>query len=106
MDIISKFAKKPKILCLHGHAASAKILEAELQVWPEFVLEKMDLIFIDAPFPVEEQTSLFGPPYFEWFHYNQVTFSFSLSFFSDLIFVHLDKKNLYDEVSNFVLHSY
>ncbi|KAK3042925.1 hypothetical protein RJ639_001001 [Escallonia herrerae] len=45
---------KPRVLCLHGYRESAAIMERHMEVWPNDVLEKMDLVFIDAPFPAEE----------------------------------------------------
>lgn len=71
--------KKPKILCLHGHGASAKILQEEMKRWPDFVLEMMDLVYIDAPFPLEDQSGnkgKFDPPYYEWFQAYEVRFSY------------------------------
>ncbi|XP_057492673.1 uncharacterized protein LOC130778196 isoform X3 [Actinidia eriantha] len=62
--------RKPRFLCLHGFRSSGKILQTEIQQWPDFVLEKMDLVFVDAPFPAEGKSGLdgkFDPPYYEWF---------------------------------------
>ncbi|KAK3042924.1 hypothetical protein RJ639_001000 [Escallonia herrerae] len=70
----SRLTKKPKILCLHGFRTSGAILEKETQVWPEVVLGKMDLVFIDAPFPAQGKSGVEGkydPPYFEWFQANE-----------------------------------
>ncbi|WOG91822.1 hypothetical protein DCAR_0311077 [Daucus carota subsp. sativus] len=42
--------KKSKILCLHGGRSSGVLLKEELEIWPSSVLERMDLVCIDAPF--------------------------------------------------------
>ncbi|XP_017238119.1 uncharacterized protein LOC108211119 [Daucus carota subsp. sativus] len=60
---ISKM-KKSKILCLHG-----ALLKEELQIWPSNVLERMDLVFIDAPFRVEDEDF----PAFSWIHAQDTT---------------------------------
>ncbi|KAE9450037.1 hypothetical protein C3L33_18066, partial [Rhododendron williamsianum] len=66
--------RKPRVLCLHAFRTSGKIFEKQTEVWPEFVREKMDLVFIDAPFPAEGGSGVqgkFDPPYYEWFQFNQ-----------------------------------
>ncbi|KAL3728680.1 hypothetical protein ACJRO7_033286 [Eucalyptus globulus] len=66
--------EKPRILCLHGFRTSAKILETQIHKWPESVLEKLDLVYLDAPYPSTGQSGvegIFDPPYFEWFQANQ-----------------------------------
>ncbi|KAL3323582.1 hypothetical protein AABB24_037967 [Solanum stoloniferum] len=66
--------KKPRILCLHGYRESAKILKKLILRWPESVTGKLDLIFLDAPFPAKGKSRLegfFDPPYFEWFRFNK-----------------------------------
>lgn len=55
--------KKLKILGLHGHSTSGAILKKELQVWPSNVLEMMDFVFINAPFPRHDLPI----PGFSWF---------------------------------------
>ncbi|XP_035831453.1 esterase AGAP003155 isoform X2 [Helianthus annuus] len=52
--------KKPRFLCLHGHGSNATLLEDHFKNWPDFVLEKMDFVFINGPFPVDDGL-------FEWF---------------------------------------
>ncbi|WOG91819.1 hypothetical protein DCAR_0311074 [Daucus carota subsp. sativus] len=42
--------RKSKILCLHGGRSSGVLLKEELEIWPSSVLERMDLVCIDAPF--------------------------------------------------------
>ncbi|XP_059624205.1 uncharacterized protein LOC132267148 isoform X2 [Cornus florida] len=68
-----QLVKKPRILCLHGFRSSSAILKKELEIWPEFVLNMMDLVFLDAPFPAEGEPSGEGkfPPYYEWFESNE-----------------------------------
>lgn len=61
-----KAEKKFKVLCLHGYGDSGAYLKMQLQVWPSNVLETMDFVFIDAPFPTQKKP--FGPfPAFYWF---------------------------------------
>ncbi|KAF7130635.1 hypothetical protein RHSIM_Rhsim10G0170900 [Rhododendron simsii] len=72
-----QLARKPRVLCFHGFRTSGKIFEKQTEVWPEFVREKMDLVFIDAPFPAEGGSKggvaeeLFDPPLYEWFQANK-----------------------------------
>jgi len=76
----SRTHEKPRILCLHGFRTSAKILETQIHKWPESVLEKLDLVYLDAPYPSTGQSGvegIFDPPYFEWFQGNQVRFPVS-----------------------------
>ncbi|KAD6119552.1 hypothetical protein E3N88_10823 [Mikania micrantha] len=66
--------RKPRILCLHGFRTSGKILETQLKKWPESVLEMIDFVFPDAPFPCtgkSEVEGIFDPPYYEWFQFNK-----------------------------------
>ncbi|XP_042977862.1 esterase AGAP003155-like isoform X2 [Carya illinoinensis] len=66
--------KKPRILCLHGFRNSGEILKKFVGRLPETVLEKLDLVFLDAPFPAGGKSALegiFDPPYYEWFHSNE-----------------------------------
>ncbi|KAK1391997.1 dihydrofolate reductase-like [Heracleum sosnowskyi] len=55
--------KKFKVLCLHGYGCSGAYLKMRLQVWPSNVLESMDFVFIDAPFPTHSKPF----PAFSWF---------------------------------------
>ncbi|KAG5529554.1 hypothetical protein RHGRI_030074 [Rhododendron griersonianum] len=72
-----QLARKPRVLCFHGFRTSGKIFEEQTQVWPEFVREKMDLVFINAPFPADGGSKglgaeeLFDPPLYEWFQANK-----------------------------------
>ncbi|XP_024027947.1 esterase AGAP003155 [Morus notabilis] len=67
--------KKPRVLCIHGFRTSSEILKRMLQKrWPETVLQKLDLVFLDAPFPAHGKSDvegIFDPPYYEWFQGNQ-----------------------------------
>ncbi|CAA3012305.1 Hypothetical predicted protein [Olea europaea subsp. europaea] len=67
--------KKLRFLCLHGFRTSGEILKKQLVTkWPESVLEKLDLVFVDAPFPCKgksEVEGIFDPPYYEWFQFNK-----------------------------------
>lgn len=68
--------QKLRFLCLHGFRTSGEILKKQLVTkWPESVLEKLDLVFVDAPFPCKgksEVEGIFDPPYYEWFQFNKV----------------------------------
>lgn len=84
--------KKLRILCLHGFRGSGEILKKLIFRWPESVTGKLDLIFLDAPFPAKGKSRLegyFDPPYFEWFQFNKV-FIFASFNFKDSIY---SKKN-------------
>ncbi|CDP01537.1 unnamed protein product [Coffea canephora] len=62
--------RKPRILCLHGFRTSAAILKKLILRWPENVLDKLDLDFLDAPYPAQDKSAvegIFDPPFFEWF---------------------------------------
>ncbi|XP_047307022.1 uncharacterized hydrolase C22A12.06c-like [Impatiens glandulifera] len=67
--------RKPRILCLHGFRTSGEILKTQiLRRWPESVIDKMDLVFPDAPYPSQgksEVEGIFDPPYYEWFQFNK-----------------------------------
>ncbi|OMO73029.1 Serine hydrolase FSH [Corchorus olitorius] len=71
----SRIQRKPRILCLHGFRTSAEILKKMVLQWPETVIEKLDLVFLDAPFPAQGKAPIqdqgFDPPYYEWFQGNQ-----------------------------------
>ncbi|KAF2283922.1 hypothetical protein GH714_017269 [Hevea brasiliensis] len=65
---------KPRILCLHGFRTSASILQKLIARWPETVLQKLDLHFLDGPFPAQGKSDvegIFYPPYYEWYQSNQ-----------------------------------
>ncbi|KAK6940217.1 Serine hydrolase FSH [Dillenia turbinata] len=66
--------KKPRFLCLHGFRTSGEILKKQVHKWPESVLNKIDLVFPDAPFPCQGKSDvegIFDPPYYEWFQFNK-----------------------------------
>ncbi|GAB4861324.1 hypothetical protein Ancab_036485 [Ancistrocladus abbreviatus] len=68
--------RKPRFLCLHGFRTSAEILKKQVGKWPESVLQKLDLVFVDAPFPAQGKSDvegIFDPPYYEWFQFNKFT---------------------------------
>ncbi|OMO56214.1 hypothetical protein CCACVL1_26694 [Corchorus capsularis] len=58
-----------------GGSSSGKILNTQIHRWPETVLEKLDLVFLDAPIPAEENPVLqeqgFDPPFYNWFQSNE-----------------------------------
>nr|KYP66305.1 hypothetical protein KK1_012593 [Cajanus cajan] len=57
--------RKPRILCLHGHGSTKQLVFTK---WPQSVTQKLDLVFLDAPFPVEGTSGIEG---YEWFHANE-----------------------------------
>ncbi|MBA0881555.1 hypothetical protein Goshw_026281 [Gossypium schwendimanii] len=66
----SQIQRKPRILCLHGFRTSAEILKRQVLRWPAAVLDKLDLVFLDAPYPAQGKSGVerfFDPPYYEWF---------------------------------------
>ncbi|KAH7859603.1 hypothetical protein Vadar_003122 [Vaccinium darrowii] len=71
----NQLLRKPRVLCLHSFRSSGKIFEEQTQIWPEFVREKMDLVFIDALFPAGGLKELGSEeefdPHYEWFQSNQ-----------------------------------
>ncbi|XP_027362835.1 esterase C25G4.2-like [Abrus precatorius] len=65
---------KPRILCLHGFRTSGQILKQQVLRWPENVLQKLDLVFLDGQFPARGKSDvegIFDPPYYEWFQGNE-----------------------------------
>ncbi|MED6196596.1 hypothetical protein PIB30_048930 [Stylosanthes scabra] len=69
-----RIIKKPRFLCLHGFRTSAEILKKQVNKWPQSVIEKLDLVFLDAPFPCQGKSDvegIFDPPYYEWFQFNK-----------------------------------
>ncbi|KAF5769362.1 putative serine hydrolase FSH, alpha/Beta hydrolase [Helianthus annuus] len=62
--------KKLKILCLHGFRTSGAILQKEVEKWPQPLLQKLDLVFMDGPYPAQGKSGvdgIFEPPFYEWF---------------------------------------
>ncbi|KAH7860033.1 hypothetical protein Vadar_008402 [Vaccinium darrowii] len=70
----SQILKKPRFLCLHGFRTSSEILQKQLRRWPETVLEKFDLVFLDGPYMAQGKSMVEGfydPPYYEWFQFTE-----------------------------------
>lgn len=70
-----KTVRKPRFLCLHGFRTSGEIMKKQIYKWPQSVLDKLDLVFVDAPFPCQGKSDvegIFDPPYYEWFQFNKV----------------------------------
>ncbi|XP_050205901.1 uncharacterized protein LOC126655692 [Mercurialis annua] len=96
---------KPRILCLHGYRTSGSILQKMIERWPETVLEKLHLHFLDGPFPARGKSDVervFDPPYFEWYHASQdykeyVDFDESVAYIED----HMIKHGPFDGVLGF-----
>ncbi|VVA92527.1 unnamed protein product [Arabis nemorensis] len=66
--------RKPRFLCLHGFRTSGEIMKTQLHKWPQSVLDRLDLVFLDAPFPCQGKSDvdgIFDPPYYEWFQFNK-----------------------------------
>eukprot|EP00268_Persea_americana_P018976 TRINITY_DN19735_c0_g2_i1.p1 TRINITY_DN19735_c0_g2~~TRINITY_DN19735_c0_g2_i1.p1 ORF type:complete len:268 (-),score=34.28 TRINITY_DN19735_c0_g2_i1:1276-2079(-) len=64
--------KKPRLLCLHGFRTSGEILKKQVSKWPDSVMGKLDLVFLDGPFPAQGKSDVegfFPPPYYEWFQF-------------------------------------
>lgn len=70
-----KSPRKLRFLCLHGFRTSAEIFNKQVTgKWPESVLDKLDLVFVNAPFPCRGKSDvqgIFDPPYYEWFQFNK-----------------------------------
>lgn len=68
--------RKPRFLGLHGFRTSGAILKTQIETkWPKSVLEKIDIVYPDAPFPAQGKSDvegIFDPPYYEWFQFNKV----------------------------------
>ncbi|XWS25339.1 hypothetical protein CRYUN_Cryun27aG0060700 [Craigia yunnanensis] len=72
----AEIVRKPRFLCLHGFRTSGAILKKQIETkWPQSVLEKIDLVYLDAPFPAQGKSDvegIFDPPYYEWFQFNKL----------------------------------
>ncbi|KAG6435253.1 hypothetical protein SASPL_100123 [Salvia splendens] len=88
---------KLRLLCLHGFRTSGEIIKKQVTgKWPESVLEKLDLVFTDAPFPCQGKSDvegIFDPPYYEWFQFNKelseyVNFDECLAYIEDFMIKH------------------
>ncbi|CAI0455819.1 unnamed protein product [Linum tenue] len=56
-----EMARKPRFLCLHGFRTHATILKKQLTIkWSESVLQNLDLVFVDAPYPSEGKSEDFA----------------------------------------------
>ncbi|KAG8378500.1 hypothetical protein BUALT_Bualt08G0143600 [Buddleja alternifolia] len=77
--------KKLRLLCLHGFRTSGEIIKKQVTAkWPECVVQKLDLVYVDAPFPCQGKSDvegIFDPPYYEWFQFNKVLFFFFFNIF-------------------------
>ncbi|CAL5189468.1 unnamed protein product [Lathyrus oleraceus] len=89
-------ARKPRFLCLHGFRTSGDIMKKQIHKWPQNVLDKLDLVFADAPFPCTGKSDvegIFDPPYYEWFQFNKefteyTNFDECLRFIEDYMIKH------------------
>lgn len=67
--------KKPRFLCLHGHGSNAAQFEKYFDVWPKFITDKIDLIFINGPFPIDNDGTSVNE-HFVWLGFNKVTMEY------------------------------
>ncbi|XP_004490394.1 uncharacterized protein [Cicer arietinum] len=92
----NNMARKPRFLCLHGFRTSAEIMKKQIEKWPQDVLDKLDLVYVDAPFPCTGKSDvegIFDPPYYEWFQFNKefteyINFDECLQYIEDYIVKH------------------
>ncbi|KAH9626485.1 hypothetical protein KSS87_020187 [Heliosperma pusillum] len=66
--------RKPRLLCLHGFRTSGEVMKKQIHKWPESVLSRLDLVYLDGPSPAQGKSNvegIFDPPYYEWFQTNQ-----------------------------------
>ncbi|XWS23948.1 hypothetical protein CRYUN_Cryun28dG0059500 [Craigia yunnanensis] len=86
--------RKPRFLCLHGFRTSGAILQKQIETkWHRSVLEKIDLVYPDAPFTAQGKSDvegIFDPPYYEWFQFNKEFTSYTnfdecLAYIEDII---------------------
>ncbi|XP_076886111.1 uncharacterized protein LOC143535859 [Bidens hawaiensis] len=74
MEINEQQIKKLKILCLHGFRTSGAILQNEVERWPQPLLQKLDLVYMDGPYLAQGKSGVDGiyePPFYEWFQSDQ-----------------------------------
>ncbi|KAH9712806.1 alpha/beta-Hydrolases superfamily protein [Citrus sinensis] len=65
---------------------SGEILKKQIGRWPESILRKLDLDFLDAPFPAlgkSDVEAFFDPPYYEWYQRNE-----SIAYIEDYMVTH------------------
>ena len=79
--INTKQRRKLKVLCLHGHNGSAKVMEHQMRHFRQVFSEVMDFVVIDAPFPCADPPMKELKRFLE--HPNQ-TFRSWLVFYQDL----------------------
>lgn len=66
--------KKLRVLCLHGFRTSGSFLQKQISRWDSSITEKLDMCFLDGPYPAQgksEIEAIFPPPYFEWFQFEK-----------------------------------
>lgn len=71
---ISQPAPKLRVLCLHGFRTNGDIMETQMGKWDRRVLDLLDMVFPDAPYPAEGKSDvegIFPPPYYEWFQFRR-----------------------------------
>ncbi|PON70523.1 Serine hydrolase FSH [Trema orientale] len=56
-----EMVRKPRFVCLHGFRTSGEIMKRQVVgKWPESVVEKLDLVFLDGPFPAQGKSDVEG----------------------------------------------
>lgn len=90
--------RKPRVLCLHGFRTSGLIFKTQMGKWPQFVVDRIDFIFPDAPFPCYGKSAVegfFDPPYYEWFQFNQVQLYAYYYLFTIFLFLYIILRTTY-----------
>ncbi|KAM7526686.1 hypothetical protein LguiA_016588 [Lonicera macranthoides] len=68
LDSFFFLRRKPKFLCLHRFRTNGEIMKTQIEKRPKSVLNNMDLVYVDAPFPCQGKSdveAIFDPPYYE-----------------------------------------
>lgn len=66
-------------------------MKIQLHKWPKSVIDRLDLVFLDAPFPCQGKSDvegIFDPPYYEWFQFNKVLCFSPISSLTLILFVY------------------
>ncbi|KAF6166773.1 hypothetical protein GIB67_005649 [Kingdonia uniflora] len=78
-EMIMVERRKPRVMCLHGFRTSGEIMKTQIGKWPKSVFDKLDLVFVDAPFASRGKSAvegIFEPPYYEWFQFDNGTMEY------------------------------
>eukprot|EP00250_Pteridium_aquilinum_P017338 c23580_g1_i1 orf=139-732(+) len=72
--VSSPHKRKLRVLCLHGFRTNASIMKTQLAKWDRSVIDLLDLVFLNAPYPAAGESDVegfFPPPFYEWFRYEK-----------------------------------